>query len=181
MNLQRKVIYDERDRFLSLTDFKGLILQYLEKLVDDVVAEMERSENQEDKSRGIVLFCKKFICLPYSIDPELLSNLSKEEIKIFLNDQVKISYELKEIELESLRVGLSQSLEYAFLLQSIDQVWKEQLTRMELLKESIGWRAYGQRDPLLEYQKEAYRIFAIQTRKIRHSASHLIMCSTSFA
>nr|Q01570.1 RecName: Full=Protein translocase subunit SecA [Diacronema lutheri]CAA46776.1 secretory protein for transport of proteins across membranes [Diacronema lutheri] len=181
LNLQRKVIYDERDRFLSLTDFKGLILQYLEKLVDDVVAEMERSENQEDKSRGIVLFCKKFICLPYSIDPELLSNLSKEEIKIFLNDQVKISYELKEIELESLRVGLSQSLEYAFLLQSIDQVWKEQLTRMELLKESIGWRAYGQRDPLLEYQKEAYRIFAIQTRKIRHSASHLIMCSTSFA
>lgn len=180
LNLQRKVIYNERDRFLNLTDFKGLILQYLEKVVDDIITEMEQCEAQEDKNTAFGLFCKKFICLPYAVDADLIGSMSKEEIKNYLNDQIKISYELKEIELESLRMGLSECLEYTFLLQSIDQIWKEQLAKMELLKESIGWRSYGQRDPLLEYQKEAYRIFATQTRKIRHSASHLIMGSTSF-
>jgi len=92
-----------------------------------------------------------------------------------------VSYELKELELESLKVGLSQSVEYSFLLQSIDQVWQDHLSRMNLLKESIGWRSYGQRDPLLEYQKEAYKLFSNQTVKIRHNVSFLVMCTTSFA
>jgi preprotein translocase subunit SecA len=181
LSIQRKVIYDERDKFLNLTDLKNVILQYLEKSVDDVMSDLEKCESE--KSRNIIIesFCKKFICLPYEMDKKLLERMTKENIKKYLNDQVKISYELKELELDSLQVGLSESIEYAFLLQAIDQSWKQQLARMDLLKESIGWRSYGQRDPLLEYQKEAYDIFTTQTVKIRHSASHLIMCSTSFA
>lgn len=181
LNVQRKVIYKERNRLLSFTDFKNLILQYLEKVVDDVISEVKKCITVEEKNTVITLFCKKFICLPYPIDKSLVEELSEEELKDYLNDQIKISFELKEVELESLRMGLSESLEYAFLLQAIDQTWKEQLGRMELLKESIGWRSYGQRDPLLEYQREAFNIFAKQTTKIIHSVSHLIMCSTSFA
>ena len=52
---------------------------------------------------------------------------------------------------------------------------------MQLIKENIGWRSYGQRDPLLEYQKEAYRLFADQMIKIRHRISFLVMEVTSFA
>lgn len=181
LSTQRKVIYGERDRFLNANDLKSLMLQYIEKSVDEIITEIAKCESIKDKSRMLGAFCKKFVCLPYMIDSRLLEKMTDEEIKEYLNNQVKISYELKELELESLRVGLLESLEYAFLLQSIDQIWKEQLARMDLLKDGTGWRAYGQRDPLLEYQREAYRIFSLQTKKIRYSASHLIMCSTSFA
>lgn len=181
LNNQRKVIYDERNRFLNLSDFKGLILQYLEKTVEDVVNQLEDTTNLEANKRILDIFCKKFLCLPYAIDPNSIKGLSKEEIKKLLSDEIRISYELKELELESLEVGLAQSLEYSFLLQSIDQVWQDHLSRMSLLKESIGWRSYGQRDPLLEYQKEAYRLFSSQTVKIRHNVSFLVMCTTSFA
>ena len=180
LNNQRKVIYDERNRFLNLSDFKGLILQYLEKTVDDVVNQLEDTTNIESNRRILNIFCKKFLCLPYSIDPESIVGWSKDEVRKKLSDEIRISYELKELELESLEVGLAQSLEYSFLLQSIDQVWQDHLSRMSLLKESIGWRSYGQRDPLLEYQKEAYRLFSSQTIKIRHNVSFLVMCTTSF-
>jgi len=181
LNNQRKVIYDERNRFLNLSDIKGLILQYLEKTVEDVVKQLQASENSEEKRKVLNTFCKKFLCLPYTIDIRELENLSSEEVKNYLNNQIRVSYELKELELESLKVGLSQSVEYSFLLQSIDQVWQDHLSRMNLLKESIGWRSYGQRDPLLEYQKEAYKLFSNQTVKIRHNVSFLVMCTTSFA
>jgi preprotein translocase subunit SecA len=181
LNTQRKVIYGERDRFLNIRDLKSLMLQYFEKSVDELAKEIEGCASEKDKSLMLQAFCKRFICLPYSIDSKLLDRMTAEEVREYLNTQMKISYELKELELESLRVGLLESLEYAFLLQSIDQIWKDQLARMDLLKDGISWRAYGQKDPLLEYQKEAYRIFSLQTKKIRNSASHLIMCSTSFA
>lgn len=181
LNNQRKVIYDERNRFLNISDFKGLILQYLEKTVEDVVNQIEDTNNIEANRRILNIFCKRFLCLPYTIDPNKIKGCTKEEVKKLLSDEIRVSYELKELELESLEVGLAQSLEYSFLLQSIDQVWQDHLSRMSLLKESIGWRSYGQRDPLLEYQKEAYRLFSNQTVKIRHNVSFLVMCTTSFA
>lgn len=181
LSTQRKVIYGERERFLNMRDLKSLMLQYIEKSVDEVISEIENFDSKKDKNTILRGFCKRFMCLPYAIDSSLLDTIPKEEIKDYLTSQMKISYELKTLEIESLRVGLLESLEYAFLLQSIDQIWKEQLTRMDLLKDGSGWRAYGQRDPLLEYQKEAYRLFSLQTKKIRHSAAHLIMCCTSFA
>lgn len=180
LNTQRKVIYEERNRFLNLSNFKELILQYLEKTVEDVVQQLTESDLEINEIL-ISKFCKRFLCLPYQIDATKLSQLKKDEIKEFLNTQIRVSYELKELELESLQVGLSQSLEYSFLLQSIDQVWQDHLSRMNLLKENIGWRSYGQRDPLLEYQREGYRLFSSQIVKIRHNVSFLIMCTTSFA
>lgn len=181
LNNQRKVIYDERNRFLKLSDIKGLVLQYLEKTVEDIVNQIQASTSLESKRKALNTFTKKFLCLPYTIDIKILEKMSNEEIKSYLNNQIRVSYELKELELESLKVGLAQSIEYSFLLQSIDQIWQDHLSRMNLLKESIGWRSYGQRDPLLEYQKEAYKLFSSQTVKIRHNVSFLVMCTTSFA
>jgi preprotein translocase subunit SecA len=181
LNSQRKVIYAERNRILSLSDFKNLILEYLEKTVDDTIKEIKNCRNPERKKEILGKFHKRFICLPYIQDLKYLENKSIEELKQYLNEQIKVSYELKELELESLQVGLSQSIEFSFLLQSIDQVWQDHLSRMDLLKENIGWRSYGQRDPLLEYQKEAYRLFSKQTMKIRQNVSFLVMGTTSFA
>jgi preprotein translocase subunit SecA len=181
LNSQRKVIYTERNRILSLSDFKNLISEYLEKTVDDTIKEIKNCTNPKRKNEILGKFHKRFICLPYIQDLKCLENKSIDELRQYLNEQIKVSYELKELELESLQLGLSQSIEFSFLLQSIDQVWQDHLSRMDLLKENIGWRSYGQRDPLLEYQKEAYRLFSKQTMKIRQNVSFLVMGTTSFA
>ena len=81
---------------------------------------------------------------------ELIPQLS------FLQQQVQISYDLKELELECLEPGLLRSLEKAFILQEIDVSWKEHLQKIALLRDSIRWRAYGQKDPLTEYKSEAF-------------------------
>ena len=181
LNSQRKIIYRERERFLNTTDFKTLILQYLEKTVDDVIKQFQKDGSLDFKRRILENFCKNFVCLPYEIDISVFDNMSEDEIKSYLNDQIKITYELKELELSSSILGLYSFTEYGFLLQSIDEIWQEHLARMQLIKENIGWRSYGQRDPLLEYQKEAYRLFADQMIKIRHRISFLVMEVTSFA
>ena len=86
----------------------------------------------------------------------------------FINQQVQISYDLKELEMECLEPGLLRSLEKAFILQEIDVSWKEHLQKIALLRDSIRWRAYGQKDPLTEYKSEAFNYFNVMLSKIRH-------------
>jgi preprotein translocase subunit SecA len=62
----------------------------------------------------------------------------------------------------------------------MDNIWQEHLAQMNLLKEGMGWRAYGQKDPLLEYQKESYTMFLNQIVKIRQNSCYLMMATTSF-
>lgn len=182
LNIQRKIIYAERNRFLdgSNGDYKKLILQYLEQTVNDVVNQVETCKDRSSKIEILNRFCKKFICLPYVLDVTNIEKMSVDEIKTFLNDHIKVSFELKELEIESVESNITNSLESRFLLQSIDSVWQQHLSRMNLLKESMGWRAYGQKDPLLEYQKEAYTMFLSQIVKIRQNSCYLMMATTSF-
>ena len=65
----------------------------------------------------------------------------------------------------------------SFLLQKIDSAWKEHLQQINTLRENIGWRGYGQKDPLIEYKNEAYNLFLSMTTNIRHSVVYLIFKS----
>ena len=69
--------------------------------------------------------------------------MKTNEVKYYLNEQLRISYDLKEIYLEQLRPGLIRQLEKYYLLQQIDKAWQEHIEKMSLLKEYIGWRSYG--------------------------------------
>ena len=77
--------------------------------------------------------------------------------------------------MELLEPGLIRELERSFLLQQIDLSWKEHLQKIAFLRDSVGWRAYGQKDPLTEYKQEAYNFFVIMLTRIRHRVTYFIL------
>ena len=111
-----------------------------------------------------------FDSLPAQQQPENLVN--------FFHEQFRISYALKEAEFEFVKPGLIREYERSMVLQQIDIAWKEHLQKIIFLKEVIGWRAYGQKDPLTEYKKEAFNFFVIMLTQIRHRVTFYIMRST---
>ena len=105
------------------------------------------------------------------------TNISTAQLTNILQQQFQISYCLKEIETEIVQTGLLRELERSFLLQHIDFSWKEHLQKISSLKESVRWRAYGQKDPLTEYKKEAFNLFVNMLTRIRHRVTYFILRS----
>ena len=95
----------------------------------------------------------------------------------FLKQQIQITYDLKELEMESIEKGLLREIEKSFILQQIDYSWMEHLQKITFLRESIRWRAYGQKDPLTEYKKEAFNYFLIMLARIRHRVVYFVLRS----
>ena len=156
MNQQRKVIYEQRRQILAGTDLKDEVLNLAEDLFDGVIAfycpEDAYAETWDMTGLRDAL-AAKFSYRLVDIDPHALS---REEFRDKLWDALKKSYEEKEQE-----VGreLMQHLEKVFMLQAVDQQWKDHLLAMDHLKEGIGLRGYGQKDPLIEYKKEGFDMF----------------------
>ena len=95
----------------------------------------------------------------------------------FLQQQIEITYDLKELEMESIEVGLLRELEKSFILQQIDSNWTEHLQKIAFLRDSIRWISYGQKNPLTEYKKEAFNYFNIMLARIRHRVVYFILRS----
>jgi preprotein translocase subunit SecA len=93
----------------------------------------------------------------------------------FLKLQFQISYDLKELQLETIEKGLMTELEKSFLLQQIDNAWKENLRKMSFFRDSIRWRAYGQKNPLTDYKQESYNFFITMLTRIRHRVIYFIL------
>lgn len=178
LNYQRLAIYSERRRILESNNLRDWVIQYAETTIDDYT---DHYFNTRQKLReNSILILKKIedlLGLPYSLDPIYFETLSLNEAKNFLYQQVRIAYDLKETQIELIENGLMRELERSFLLQKIDSAWKEHLQQMNSLRESIGWRGYGQKDPLIEYKNEAYDLFTAMTTNIRHSIVYLIFRS----
>ena len=178
LNYQRQAIYSERRRILECNNLRDWILQYGESTILDYIdyhfqkgaVTLEEQDKLLDKVENL-------LGLQYSIDRELFSRYSIEEMKEFLCKQIQISYDLKESQIDLIENGLMRELERAFLLQKIDSAWKEHLQQINTLRETIGWRGYGQKDPLIEYKNEAYTLFLTMTSNIRHSVVYLIFRS----
>ena len=92
----------------------------------------------------------------YKID---INNFDSIEIKTYLFQEFWLCYESKVLELEIRHLGIIRALERTLILIYIDIDWKEHLQKMALLRDAVGWRSYGQRNPLFEYKDEAYELF----------------------
>ena len=112
---------------------------------------------------------KEFVYLLQDLQPEQLQGLNMEELKAFLHEQLRIAYDLKEVQIEELRDGLMREAERFFILQQIDTLWREHLQSMDALRESVGLRGYGQKDPLIEYKNEGYDMFLEMMTQMRRN------------
>jgi preprotein translocase subunit SecA len=169
MNNQRRAIYAERRRVLEGQDLKEQVIKYAEKTMDEIVdyyinADLPSEEWELDK---LVDKVKEFVYLLSDMQASQLEDMGVSEIKAFLHEQVRIAYDLKEAQIDQIQPGLMRQAERFFILQRIDTLWREHLQQMDALRESVGLRGYGQKDPLIEYKSEGYELFLDMMVNIR--------------
>ncbi|MBD2628164.1 preprotein translocase subunit SecA [Trichormus variabilis] len=169
MNNQRRAIYAERRRVLEGQDLKEQVIKYAEKTMDDIVdyyinPDLPSEEWELDK---LVDKVKEFVYLLEDMQSSQLEDMGVAEIKAFLHEQARIAYDMKEAQIDQIQPGLMRQAERFFILQRIDTLWREHLQQMDALRESVGLRGYGQKDPLIEYKSEGYELFLDMMVNIR--------------
>ncbi|MGE5807915.1 MAG: preprotein translocase subunit SecA [Nitrospirota bacterium] len=156
MNQQRKVIYEQRREILAGTDLKEEVLGLAEDMLDGMInfyCPEDAYSEQWDITGLTDALAAKFSFRLAGIDPH---SLSRDEFRQKLWEMIKQSYDDKEKEIGP---ELMRHLEKVFMLQAVDHQWKDHLLAMDHLKEGIGLRGYGQKDPLIEYKKEGFDMF----------------------
>jgi preprotein translocase subunit SecA len=165
MNRQRQVIYEQRKKVLKGEELWTDVEEMLEELVEQIVSEYvdEKSHPEEWNLRGLddIVFKQFSLRLNFS---ETGRNLSREAIEETLIDAAKSLLKKKE---EEYGKPLMDYLMKVIMLQCIDFHWKDHLLSMDHLKEGIGLRGYGQKDPVREYQKEGYEMFMEMIHRIK--------------
>jgi len=176
MNNQRRAIYAERRRVLEGQDLKELVITYAERTMNDIVEAYINPElpPEEWKLSEMVGKVKEFVYLLSDLEPEQLEDLSIGEIKTFLHEQVRIAYDMKEAQVDQMKPGLMREAERFFILQQIDTLWREHLQQMDALRETVGLRGYGQKDPLIEYKSEGYELFLDMMTGIRRNVVYTL-------
>ncbi len=165
MNMQREVIYSQRKEILKSESIKDWILSLIEETCEDLVEETTISERnpQPEEIEALLKRYQEVFASPLKL-PENLK--TKSEIITYLQDLTKQKYEERERNIGS---DLMRNLEKYFLLTTIDNLWKEHLLMLDHVKESVGLRGYGQKNPLQEYKKEAYHLFVSLMKRIRET------------
>jgi preprotein translocase subunit SecA len=171
MNNQRKAVYAERRRVLEGRGLKQQVIGYGERTIGDIVEAYVNPDlpPEEWDLTNLVAKVKEFIYLLEDLTPEQLQGLSMDELKLFLQEQMRNAYDLKESQVEEARPGLMREAERFFILQQIDTLWREHLQAMDALRESVGLRGYGQKDPLIEYKNEGYDMFLEMMTQMRRN------------
>jgi preprotein translocase subunit SecA len=164
MNRQREVIYDERRKILQGIDMKDYVCEIMEEVLDyalDTYLNDKVSVDRWDFDGLRQYFESRFLLKSKDIS---LEEMRKPEIRDTILEAMKKMYEEKEL---SMGKDMARYMEKMILLQVVDSKWKDHLYTMDSLKEGIGLRAYGQRDPLVEYQHEAYAVFMDMIGRIK--------------
>ena len=172
MNQQREVIYAQRKKILAKADLRENIMEMVEKVVDRTMAMYAPPEvySEDWDLPALIRYAEEFFA-PYGmLKADELGNLSREELDEFLHKVADEHYKAREAAIGS---ELMRELENLVMLKVVDNHWMEHLDSMDLLREGVGLRAYGQKDPLVEYKFEAYDMFeamigAIQDDVVRY-------------
>ena len=167
LNKQRNVIYYERRKILESVSVKLELLAYGEQIISEILNKIEKKNLNGSSviARIENLFGTNLILSKLS---ENLTNFDSKELKVYLFQEFWLCYETKVLELEIRHLGIIRALERTLILIYLDIEWKEHLQKMSLLRDAVGWRSYGQRNPLFEYKDEAYELFKSRGLITRH-------------
>jgi preprotein translocase subunit SecA len=163
MNSQREVIYARRQKALQGDRLKSEILSQMEEIVEEIVEKNFESVNVIGIKEQIL----QALLVDVRLEPEEFETLGKDGIVKRIIDAANDFYKRKE---EMLGSELMARLERYAVLSVLDHKWKEHLREMDDLKEGIGLRAYGQKDPLVEYKTEAFKIFVELLDQIKYES-----------
>lgn len=159
MNQQRKVVYEQRRKILEGQDMKDQILNMVDMLINHGLETYANPKlyPEEWDFDALIKYCEKYFLAPGEVKLDEIENMSREEIGRKLMDIAHETYETRE---KSIGSSMMRELEKAVMLKVVDSKWMEHLDDMDMLKEGIGLRSYGQRNPIVEYKVEAFNIFS---------------------
>ena len=195
MNKQRGVIYGFRNEIINADDVRDRLMDIMEEVVVDKVTQFTNAESEfsEWKVRSLADWVNlNFpLGLPEAeilkaadagqekpVAGSLYDGLSQQQFAVcnFFSDNIRKAYDLK-ISFEN--PAALKEVERFTILSAIDKLWQEHLYEMDSLRHSIGLRAHGQRDPLLEYKAEAFKIFDELMVNVKTEICHNIFRSAS--
>lgn len=175
LNTQREVIYRERRRILERAELRDAMIELLDEYVEIVIGTHLDPESPPESWEGgalqeLMLALSADIPMLADIQLQELQGLSYVELENKLRDAARLAYQVRE---EHIGLESTRELEKQILLRTIDGKWIDHLHNIDLVREGIHLRGYGQRDPLQEYKKEAFGMFEQLLSSIRQEAIQL--------
>lgn len=168
MNQQREVLYNQRRQVLTADDLKDTIMG----MVDDIIlSELDKYADEklypeEWDFAGLLAQMQQYFVPKHAVTVEELENMSRVEVQEKLK---KIAVDLYEERFNEFGEQTMKELEKAVMLRVVDSKWMDHLDAMDALKEGINLRAYGQKNPLVEYKFEAYEMFSEMVESIKRT------------
>ena len=166
MNSQREAIYKQRQEILENEDVTGIMMEMIEEIVEGMIVAHVNFEQYEEE-RNYIQLCDQFAAI-FEIKPDRkeIIELNQQDLFDKLAAEAKKAYDAKR---EDIGAEVFVKLQKYIMLKMIDDSWKEHLTAMDDLEEGIGLRAYGQKDPLVEYKIEGTQMFEEMISGIKES------------
>ncbi len=174
MNKQRSVIYEQRKNILKGANLKEDILQYVENLLYEIADEFlpARMDPSNWDIKGFNRQMRQFFNVEFELD---LSDIGKKRTREDLVEDVKNRlFEIYNTMEELISPERMREIERDVMLQVVDTLWREHLKNMDYLRDAVGLRGYGQRDPLVEYKKASFEEFESMIHRIQEDAVTII-------
>ncbi len=169
MNKQREAVYRLRNEILEGEDVSTTIQDMWLESVEEKIEQWAPVKTYPEQWEwpNFHAWMSRTFGINFEVaNKEELSYLTRDALKTILLDKIQEAYEKRK---ETLGKELLSHVERMVLLQMIDSAWKDNLYELDQLKKGIGYRAYAQKDPKIEYQKESYNLFANMMARIRET------------
>jgi len=175
MNVQRQVIYEQRNAVLRGADLSEEIREeWLPQVISSVVSDYTASELEDDWELGDLVAAMDAL-YGTGVTEDELAGLDREGIvQEFLDDALDAYVEREKAMDAQVGEGFMRDLERFIVLQTVDMRWREHLENMDYMREGIGLRGLAQKDPLVEYRNEGHTMFLELNRMIREEVVNLL-------
>lgn len=178
LNSQRDRVYTERRRALESEDLKSLLIEYAELTMDDILEANVGTDAPKEiwDLEKLISKLRQYCYLLNDLTSDLLMSKCSnyEELQDYLRLSGREAYLQKRDIVEKQAPGLMKEAEKFLLLSNIDRLWKEHLQALKFVQQAVGLRGYAQRDPLIEYKLEGYKLFIEMMAQIRRNVIYSI-------
>lgn len=176
LNKQRNIVYYERRQILESSCVKENIFAYGEQIITDILFEFKKKPFEIQRAIELI---ERLIGKKINFQNWFTINTGLDDLKLYLFQEFWVTYLLKKLEFTIYGGDILDSFERTLILINTDKIWREHLQRMNLLKESVGWRGYGQRNPLYEYKQEAFYSFETREELLRQLVIYDLLRSST--
>ena len=173
MNKHREVIYEERNELLEGADFESVARQWIDETIESALQTFTNPQvfPEEWDLDGMFTYLGQIYPITVSTESFDLEGLTQEELRETILEDAETAYNQRESELGS---DIMRQLERTVMLEVVDNKWREHLYELDYLQEGIGLRGMAGRDPLIEYQSEAYDMFNSMLASIKEEFARYI-------